>query len=149
MPVKVLPLPLGSCILSHYDGKNYANIELSRYPAHIATSLKIMLDAPIGSANFNNEYGRPCLTGFFRTLLTKMPARDGKEQVRGYHKVCHPSMPLASRFFSLIMFQPLMLAGGVGTVRPQHALKDRDMVGPGAYIIVLGTSINRMDSRSI
>ena len=31
-----------------------------------------------------------------------------------------------------------MLAGGIGTVRPQHALKDRDLVGPGAYIIVMG-----------
>ena len=60
----------------------------SRYPAHIATSLKIMLEAPIGSANFNNEYGRPCLTGFFRTLLTKMPIGDGEDELRGYHKVC-------------------------------------------------------------
>ena len=58
-----------------------------RYPAHIASSLKIMLEAPIGSSNFNNEYGRPCLIGYFRTLLTKMPIDDGKEQIRGYHKV--------------------------------------------------------------
>ena len=46
-----------------------------------------MLEAPIGSSNFNNEYGRPCLIGYFRTLLTKMPIDDGKEQIRGYHKV--------------------------------------------------------------
>lgn len=123
-------------------------MEPLRYPTHVATSLKIMLDAPIGSANFNNEYGRPCLTGFFRTLLTKTPAGDGKEQVRGYHKVCHPKVPMASRFFSLMILQPLMLAGGVGTVRPQHALKDRDLVGPGAYIIVLGILPNPIDSRS-
>ena len=31
-----------------------------------------------------------------------------------------------------------MLAGGLGTVRPQHALKDSSMVQPGSLIIVLG-----------
>ena len=78
----------------------------SRYPAHIANSLKIMLEAPIGSANFNNEYGRPCLTGFFRTLLTKIPVGDGKDHVRGYHKVCLSRNSLVSRFFLLMIFSP-------------------------------------------
>ena len=89
------------------------------YPEHIATSLKIMLEAPIGSAAFNNEYGRPCLSGYFRTLLTRIPIGKGKEELRGYHK-------------------PIMLAGGIGTVRPQNALKDPTLVGSGAYIIILG-----------
>ena len=31
-----------------------------------------------------------------------------------------------------------MIAGGVGTVRPQLALKDADSVKPGEYTIVLG-----------
>ena len=31
-------------------------------PSHIASSLSVMLEAPIGSAAFNNEFGRPCLT---------------------------------------------------------------------------------------
>lgn len=70
------------------------------YPNHIASSLDIMLNAPLGSAAFNNEFGRPCLTGYFRTLLTKLPLGDGKEELRGYHK-------------------PIMLAGGIGSVRPQ------------------------------
>jgi phosphoribosylformylglycinamidine synthase len=35
-------------------------------PVHYASSLDIMLEAPIGSARFNNEFGRPCLTGTFR-----------------------------------------------------------------------------------
>lgn len=88
-------------------------------PSHIASSLDIMLEAPIGSAAFNNEFGRPCTTGYFRTLLTEVPIGDGKTEVRGYHK-------------------PIMLAGGVGTVRPQHALKDPQIVGAGSHIIVLG-----------
>ena len=88
-------------------------------PSHIASSLEIMLEAPIGSAAFNNEFGRPCTTGYFRTLLTRLPIGDGKTELRGYHK-------------------PIMIAGGVGTVRPQHALKNPDIVEPGAYLIVLG-----------
>ena len=88
-------------------------------PGHIASSLNIMLEAPIGSAAFNNEFGRPCITGYFRTLLTQLPLGNGKTELRGYHK-------------------PIMIAGGVGTVRPQHALKDPSLVEAGAYVIVLG-----------
>ncbi|KAI9676030.1 MAG: hypothetical protein M1817_000773 [Caeruleum heppii] len=87
-------------------------------PGHIASSLDIMLEAPIGSAAFNNEFGRPCTTGYFRTLLTKVPF-DDEEEIRGYHK-------------------PIMIAGGVGTVRPQNAMKRAEIVQSGAYVIVLG-----------
>ncbi|KAH8803209.1 CobB/CobQ-like glutamine amidotransferase domain-containing protein [Xylogone sp. PMI_703] len=85
-------------------------------PAHYASSLDIMLEAPIGGARFSNEYGRPCLTGCFRTLLVK---DEVETEFRGYHK-------------------PIMLAGGVGQVRPQHALKDGRYVRDGAHVIVLG-----------
>ncbi|KAI4121372.1 MAG: hypothetical protein LQ347_006881, partial [Umbilicaria vellea] len=88
-------------------------------PGHIASSLDIILEAPIGSAAFNNEFGRPCTTGYFRTLLTEVPIGDGKTEIRGYHK-------------------PIMIAGGVGTVRPQHALKNPDIVEAGSHVIVLG-----------
>ncbi|PHH69879.1 hypothetical protein CDD82_7464 [Ophiocordyceps australis] len=89
-------------------------------PAHYASSLDIMLEAPIGSARFNNEFGRPCLTGCFRTLLAPTVANPGDtEEWRGYHK-------------------PIMLAGGVGTVRPQNALKEEKFVHDGAHVVVLG-----------
>ncbi|GAM83870.1 hypothetical protein ANO11243_018600 [Dothideomycetidae sp. 11243] len=88
-------------------------------PAHIASSLDIMLEAPIGAAAFNNEFGRPCTTGYFRTLTTKVQVSDQIQEVRGYHK-------------------PIMIAGGVGTVRPQHALKSDSLVKSGAHIVVLG-----------
>lgn len=88
-------------------------------PVHYASSLKIMLEAPIGSARFNNEFGRPTLTGTFRTLLTNIAGPNQAPEWRGYHK-------------------PIMLAGGIGTVRPQHALKDPKYVLNGAHIIVLG-----------
>jgi phosphoribosylformylglycinamidine synthase len=89
-------------------------------PAHYASSLDIMLEAPIGSARFNNEFGRPCLTGTFRTLLAPEESAEAKAgEYRGYHK-------------------PIMIAGGVGTVRPQNALKNESDVHDGAHVIVLG-----------
>ena len=88
-------------------------------PAHYASSLDIMLEAPIGSARFNNEFGRPCLTGCFRTLLADVDAGIDGHEFRGYHK-------------------PVMIAGGVGTVRPEHALKNGRDVKEGAHVIVLG-----------
>lgn len=88
-------------------------------PAHIASSLDIMIEAPIGSAAFNNEFGRPCTTGYFRTLTTEVPLSDKRKEIRGYHK-------------------PIMIAGGVGTVRPQHAIKEKHLVHPGDHLLVIG-----------
>ncbi|CAI5755545.1 unnamed protein product [Candida verbasci] len=82
-------------------------------PNHIASSLDIMIEAPIGSAAFNNEFGRPAINGYFRTLLTEV---DG--EYRGFHK-------------------PIMLAGGMGAIRPELALKNTKIT-PGAKLIVLG-----------
>ena len=88
-------------------------------PAHLASSLGIMLEAPIGAAAFNNEFGRPCTAGYFRTLTVQVPVEGDKTEIRGYHK-------------------PIMIAGGVGTVRPQNALKQKGVVSPNAQLIVLG-----------
>ncbi|MCI0546990.1 MAG: AIR synthase-related protein, partial [Candidatus Rokubacteria bacterium] len=82
------------------------------HPSRIASALEIMLAAPIGAAAFNNEFGRPALCGYFRTY----EQRQGGE-VRGYHK-------------------PIMLAGGIGNIRPQHVYK-RELPA-GAKIVVLG-----------
>ncbi|SSD60222.1 probable Phosphoribosylformylglycinamidine synthase [Saccharomycodes ludwigii] len=87
-------------------------------PSHIASALDIMIEAPLGSAAFNNEFGRPCINGYFRTLTTKVTNRDGEEEIRGFHK-------------------PIMLAGGLGAVRPQFALKNKPIT-PGSALIVLG-----------
>ncbi len=81
-------------------------------PARIASPLAIMLDGPIGAAQFNNEFGRPNLAGYFRTCL--LPA-DG--EWRGYHK-------------------PIMIAGGVGNIRSSQIEKRK--ARPGAKLVVLG-----------
>ncbi len=85
-------------------------------PARIASALDIMLEAPIGSAGFCNEFGRPTLAGYFRTFEQSVPGAAGLE-VRGYHK-------------------PIMLAGGLGNIR--RALIEKLPLPPGAKIVVLG-----------
>lgn len=87
-------------------------------PNHIASSLDIMIEAPIGSAAFNNEFGRPAINGYFRTLTTEVKNHKGETEIRGFHK-------------------PIMLAGGMGAIRPDLALKDTKIT-PGAKLIVLG-----------
>ena len=88
-------------------------------PDHISSSLQIMLEAPIGAAAFNNEFGRPCTSGYFRTMLATVDFDDGSEEYRGYHK-------------------PIMIAGGLGTVRPQHAQKMKELMKAGAKLVVIG-----------
>jgi phosphoribosylformylglycinamidine synthase len=82
-------------------------------PGRIATALEIMVDGPLGAAAFNNEFGRPGICGYFRTLEQRLDAH----RVRGYHK-------------------PIMIAGGLGSVRREHALKGE--VSVGALLVVLG-----------
>ena len=81
-------------------------------PDRISSALDIMIKAPIGGAAFNNEFGRPNITGYFRTFEQKV---DG--EIRGYHK-------------------PIMIAGGLGNIRAEHVQKDGIEVG--AALIVLG-----------
>ena len=85
-------------------------------PEHLATPLDIMIEGPIGGAAFNNEFGRPNLAGYFRTYETHLPGLPDRE-IRGYHK-------------------PIMIAGGVGNVREEHANKID--VPVGAKVVVLG-----------
>ena len=86
------------------------------HPDRLATPLEIMIDGPIGAAAFNNEFGRPNLAGYFRTFECRLPGLPENE-IRGYHK-------------------PIMIAGGVGNVRAEHANKID--VPVGAAVIVLG-----------
>ena len=72
-----------------------------------------MLEAPIGAASYNNEFGRPALTGYFRTF----EAVEDAQNHWGYHK-------------------PIMLAGGVGMIDARHV--EKKQVPVGAKVIVLG-----------
>jgi phosphoribosylformylglycinamidine synthase len=77
-------------------------------PGRIASALDIMLEAPVGAASFNNEFGRPNLCGYFRAF-------DFED--RGYHK-------------------PIMLAGGLGAIDAAHSAKSP--LPAGTLLIQLG-----------
>ena len=85
-------------------------------PPRLSSALDIMLEGPIGGAAFNNEFGRPNLCGYFRSFEASVRGSTGDE-VRGYHK-------------------PIMVAGGLGNVRPGHVEKAE--LPPGSVICVLG-----------
>ncbi len=82
------------------------------YPERIVTAQEIMTQGPLGGAAFNNEFGRPNLGGYFRAYTTQFDNRTW-----GYHK-------------------PIMIAGGIGTIRPDTV--DKDSISPGDKLIVLG-----------
>jgi phosphoribosylformylglycinamidine synthase len=81
-------------------------------PERIASALEIMIEGPIGAAAVNNEFGRPNLTGYFRTFQQEVQG-----EVRGYHK-------------------PIMIAGGLGNIQAQQSHKIR--FAPGTLLIQLG-----------
>ena len=84
----------------------------TEFPTRLATPLEIMTDGPLGGARFGNEFGRPQLTGIFRTYEHRHNERD-----RGYHK-------------------PIMVAGGLGNIKRKHVQKKAILTG--THIIQLG-----------
>ncbi len=85
-------------------------------PERIVSALDIMLEGPIGGAAFNNEFGRPNIAGYFRSF--EQPSETGEaNQYRGYHK-------------------PIMIAGGMGNIRPM--LVDKHPIPAGSLIVILG-----------
>lgn len=82
-------------------------------PEHLCDALQIMLAAPIGSASYNNEFGRPNIAGFFRSYCHEVSA----QHFRGYHK-------------------PIMIAGGYGNIREQHI--EKQSLPVNAALIVIG-----------
>ena len=48
-----------------------------RRPGHVASAIEIMIDGPLGAAAFNNEFGRPALGGYFRTLEIDLARATG------------------------------------------------------------------------
>ncbi|MDO8351006.1 MAG: phosphoribosylformylglycinamidine synthase [Gallionella sp.] len=124
-PWEKLPSPVGGRGVGG-EGAIYGK------PSRIVTALQIMLDGPLGGAAFNNEFGRPNLTGYFRTFEENVGG-----EMRGYHK-------------------PIMLAGGVGSIAAIHTHKHDLPVGalvvhlggPGMLIGLGGGAASSMDTGS-
>lgn len=97
-------------------------------PERIASALEIMIDGPLGAAAFNNEFGRPNLTGYFRTF-----EQEVEGDVRGYHK-------------------PIMIAGGIGNIQAAQSFKEQfkagtlliQLGGPGMLIGLGGGAASSM-----
>ncbi len=81
-------------------------------PDRIVSALEIMLQGPIGAAGFNNEFGRPNICGYFRTLEQTVG-----DCVWGYHK-------------------PIMIAGGLGNISASDVQKRE--VAAGSLVIQIG-----------
>lgn len=91
------------------------SLDNNRYglpPHHLASAFEIMQQGPIGAATYNNEFGRPALMGFFRTLDLKVDQRH-----YAYAK-------------------PVMLAGGIGSILDEDV--EKVPLTEGNLLIVLG-----------
>ncbi|GHT89981.1 phosphoribosylformylglycinamidine synthase [Betaproteobacteria bacterium] len=100
-------------------------------PGRMASALAIMLEGPIGAAAFNNEFGRPNLTGYFRTYEQSIG-----DTVRGYVK-------------------PIMIAGGLGNIQAEQSFKAArfpvgtrlvQLGGPGMLIGLGGGAASSMSA---
>ncbi len=99
-------------------------------PEHIASPLQIMIEGPLGGAAFNNEFGRPNLTGYFREYEQQVG-----DITRGYHK-------------------PIMIAGGLGVIDAELTKKIEfpagtlliQLGGPGMRIGMGGGAASSMAS---
>jgi phosphoribosylformylglycinamidine synthase len=111
---------LGAKPKAGLTGYTVSHLRIPGYPQPWETDFphpdRIMIDGPIGGAAFNNEFGRPNLCGYFRTFEWQSPELPANE-MRGYHK-------------------PIMIAGGVGNVRDEHAKKID--VPVGAKVVTIG-----------
>ena len=104
-------------------GYNVSNLRIPNFlrswekaehkPSRIASPLDIMIEAPIGAAAFNNEFGRPATLGYFRCFETDFK----NNKAFGYHK-------------------PIMLAGGIGEVRDANNFKLQ--IEEDYLVVVLG-----------
>ena len=83
-------------------------------PGHMARASQIMTEAPLGAAAYNNEFGRPCLTGYFRTF-------EYQDAIRARH---------------FAYDKPIMIAGGLGRMRAMHV--EKGTLEAGDAVIVLG-----------
>lgn len=101
-----------------YTGKG-GKVSTKNYgkPERMASPLQIMTEAPLGSANFSNEFGRPNLVGYFRSFQLDTSKEQDGSQMRGYHK-------------------PIMIAGGYGNIK--RNLIEKNDIQAGDLLIVLG-----------
>jgi phosphoribosylformylglycinamidine synthase len=124
-------------------------------PGRIVSALDIMIEGPLGGAAFNNEFGRPAITGYFRTFEAAVPSAasgtvQGSEfKVQGLAATAvapsgsqlsalNSQLPVAGSPATELRgyHKPIMLAGGLGNIRAGHI--DKNPISPGDKLVVLG-----------
>lgn len=108
-------------------------------PERIVSPLDIMIEGPVGAAAFNNEFGRPNINGYFRTLEIETEAEfgavlDSTDSVSG-KKQCSQSHTTRRKMLRGY-HKPIMIAGGIGNIKAEHVQKDK--IAIGSKLIVLG-----------
>ena len=118
----------GSCPKVGFCGYTLSNLNIKNnlndwedksilYPKRIKTALDIIIEAPIGAARYNNEFGRPNIFGYFRTMEFKKSQNSKELKHIGFHK-------------------PIMIAGGIGKININHSNKQK--LSNNDCIIILG-----------
>ena len=87
------------------------------YPERIKSALDIIIDAPIGAARYNNEFGRPNIFGYFRTMEFEMINNSKTKKYMGFHK-------------------PIMIAGGIGKININLSKKEK--LNNNDCIVIIG-----------
>lgn len=106
-------------------------------PPLVMSPLEIMKQAPLGAADYGNEYGRPLIAGFFRSLEIRCSADSGagegdssSDDLNGREKA--KAEPIFWRGY----YKPLMICGGVGSV--SRRLIKKHQAGEGDLLVTIG-----------
>jgi phosphoribosylformylglycinamidine synthase len=102
-------------------------------PESIASALQIIIEAPVGAAAYNNEFGRPNLCGYFRTFLQEI---NGETRARICNEAPHLSQTRLFRGYH----KPIMIAGGVGNIREEHVEK-KTLKKDDTIVVLVGPSM--------
>ncbi len=93
-----------------------------KYPANLASPLKIEIEASNGASDYGNKFGEPVIQGYTRSFGMELPGGERQEYLK-----------------------PIMFSGGVGQMDNRHIEKDEPkkgmviiQIGGPAYRIGMG-----------
>ncbi|EME27590.1 phosphoribosylformylglycinamidine synthase isoform 1 [Galdieria sulphuraria] len=76
------------------------------YPNHLASCLKILIEASNGASDYGNKFGEPLIAGFTRSFGMRLLNGERREYIK-----------------------PIMFSGGIGQMQHRHAYKESPQVG--------------------
>ncbi|GJQ14457.1 hypothetical protein GpartN1_g6248.t1 [Galdieria partita] len=108
---------VGSLVLAGTAGYSVGNLNLPdehfdwedesfSYPTHLASCLKILIEASNGASDYGNKFGEPLIAGFTRSFGMRLSNGERREYIK-----------------------PIMFSGGIGQMQHRHAHKESPQVG--------------------